>query len=602
MKSALSNVLLGQETNSSRTELICYALISLAIWGYLVLRSIYIPLVYDEAVTFEAYMQLGSFMPPDAYWDANNHFLNSIAGWLNYKVFGFSFWSIRLWNLLTFPIYSYFSYRIGDTLFPSRTSRWLFFLAMVCTPFTIEFFGLARGYGGSLAFFMAFIFYVIKASNTPQSISAFLLILGSATLSVMCNFSIIIGVFLASSFLFIKHLLDADLKISSIIIRGILLMLAMTPWAIWILELKNRGLLYYGGKEIIPFFLSPMGSMFLRNEQLWYFMLIPFIWGALVLISRVLNSGIKSIIHLQSIFSFTLVLGLILIVSLQLLLNLNYPEDRAALYFFPLMVGALSEKLSVKGYPAFSPTSLLLVWPIIDLASTANLTHSRLWRTEHITDAFYKQIEFLETDPPTISGYRLREVNWQYGQFNQTYQSSISSESFPTKWAKYLFSSDRFKQDHPNVPYDTVYIDPITDQYLLKRKEALLYTPIKDTVIDNLITRGEYVNIFDFPEGKVPLKPLRFHASFKANPSQLEIPVTLLLSASDTNGNMFYYEKHNLQWCSNNWGNSKAISVTEVLEPLDQSAQRLVIYLYNPKKVEYSFDTISAKLEIIAEN
>ena len=81
------------------TESIIAFSISLCIFIYLIIRSIYVPLIHDEAATFFHYIQSSSFIPFHSLNDANNHFLNSLLTYISYTLFGDSEFALRLPNL-----------------------------------------------------------------------------------------------------------------------------------------------------------------------------------------------------------------------------------------------------------------------------------------------------------------------------------------------------------------------------------------------------------------------------------------------------------------------------------------------------------------------
>ena len=117
---------------------------------YLAIRAFMVPLVHDEVATFFHYIQKGEFLPPLAHWDANNHILNSILSYFSYLLFGSSELSLRLSNLIFFPVFFFFVYRISNLL-RNSILKWAFFITFVFAHNFIEYFALSRGYGMSMA-------------------------------------------------------------------------------------------------------------------------------------------------------------------------------------------------------------------------------------------------------------------------------------------------------------------------------------------------------------------------------------------------------------------------------------------------------------------
>jgi hypothetical protein len=98
-------------------------------------------MLHDEIATFFYFIQTNDFLPPNAHWDANNHVLNSFLGHLSYQFFGDAPWALRLPNVVMFPIYVLFSWKIVNKI-NVTIIRWCVFLALVSTTYTFEYFAL----------------------------------------------------------------------------------------------------------------------------------------------------------------------------------------------------------------------------------------------------------------------------------------------------------------------------------------------------------------------------------------------------------------------------------------------------------------------------
>src|ERR1035438_6617895 len=83
--------------------------------AYLVLRARLVPFVHDEC-SFFPYIQSGKFLPGENGWDANNHFLNSAISYFFYRIFGSSELSLRLANLIFFPLFALYWYKLASLL------------------------------------------------------------------------------------------------------------------------------------------------------------------------------------------------------------------------------------------------------------------------------------------------------------------------------------------------------------------------------------------------------------------------------------------------------------------------------------------------------
>ena len=84
-----------KDPRPQRNDRFAFVALVSVVFVYVLLRAALIPLVHDEATSFLAYAQSGRFLPFSSMWDANNHYLNSLLGWLGYKVFGLHLLALR---------------------------------------------------------------------------------------------------------------------------------------------------------------------------------------------------------------------------------------------------------------------------------------------------------------------------------------------------------------------------------------------------------------------------------------------------------------------------------------------------------------------------
>lgn len=80
-------------------------------------------------------------------------------------LFGNSEFSLRIPNVLAFPVYSYFSYR-ACCHFTKDYTALFYFIILTSNLFLVDFFTVARGYGLAIAFLMAGLFYLLEYAET----------------------------------------------------------------------------------------------------------------------------------------------------------------------------------------------------------------------------------------------------------------------------------------------------------------------------------------------------------------------------------------------------------------------------------------------------
>ena len=101
---------------SSVIERLVFILLFIFLLVYLILRATLIPMVHDETMTFFHYVHSQRFIPYFSDWDANNHILNSFLSCISDLIFGSTPLALRLPNVLSFIVFTYFIVLISDEL------------------------------------------------------------------------------------------------------------------------------------------------------------------------------------------------------------------------------------------------------------------------------------------------------------------------------------------------------------------------------------------------------------------------------------------------------------------------------------------------------
>ncbi len=175
-----------------------YLVIFLGLFTYLILRGIHVQMLHDSIATFFRYVFINKFLPYHSEWSANNHYLNSLLMWVSFKLFGSSAIALKLPNIITFPVYVYFVYKIATSI-KNRYLHWGFFICMLFAHNYFEFFGTGRGYGMSMAFLTGGIWFTMLAIQTSKNkhfilTFIFLILASYANLTTMNSFIVLTGV------------------------------------------------------------------------------------------------------------------------------------------------------------------------------------------------------------------------------------------------------------------------------------------------------------------------------------------------------------------------------------------------------------------------
>lgn len=140
-----------------------YWSIALLAFFYVALRSFLLSFTIDESMTYRFVVGL---------WEdknhSNNHFLNTQLMKVCSRLFGNEAWSLRLPNLISFLFYLYAVWRLLRNAY-SKYSFLFGIVVLLALPYMLEFFGLARGYGLSIAFSMLGFSYLISGLSEKDS-------------------------------------------------------------------------------------------------------------------------------------------------------------------------------------------------------------------------------------------------------------------------------------------------------------------------------------------------------------------------------------------------------------------------------------------------
>ncbi len=160
-----------------------------------VLRAVRVPFTIDEASTYLNYLSSNVMAVFDLN-SANNHFLNTLLAKIAWTLGGSSEFILRIPNLLGYLIYLLFSFRILDRFVKNKVIVICGFLLLNLNPYVLDFFSLCRGYGLSLGFLMAalFFFFSFLDKPIPSSKEGYRNLsrsLAAASLAVLSNFSLL---------------------------------------------------------------------------------------------------------------------------------------------------------------------------------------------------------------------------------------------------------------------------------------------------------------------------------------------------------------------------------------------------------------------------
>lgn len=568
---------------------IFFWLIAAAFWVYLWLRAIYSPLVFDEAITFFTYVKSGEFIPGLAYWSANNHYLNSLLTYITYNLGGMDEWLLRLPNLLIFPLFAWFTYRIVSGFLSPRIS-WLTTLAIFGSHYLLEFFAYSRGYGLSLTFMMGGLFYLREffISKKTSYLPGFLICLSLMLFANLSTFPlagllVITMVAVLSGRRFSRQQRWLYGSLSTI-------PLAFGLWATF--SLRAEGQLYYGGEN--GFWMDSVGSLLLVffGTQHWLLHLL-FAGIGITLIAAIwpMVKRIKRLHHniylLWPGFMFFSILLFYLLANL--ILGVKFPYDRALLYWVLLGIIAFGTVAEV-WWRVGRKYNWLLLLPLmifpLSFPLRVSLNHSSTdnWSREQIPDHFYETLA-AEDNSCTIGGSYLQSPQWNYLQVKMgapinTFQSGVGN------FADYRLAEKSKLAEIPAY-YTAIDSNPSQNLFLLKRNTPLYKKVVWTKTVENLEKHTDGIKLYRVAHS---LGDSNLAFSFSGTFMSMHQPYgqTFAVQGRDVAGETVYWNAFGLSQHLKNNSNWQDFNLFVVLDNLPEEVSDVEIFLWNPEMQPFS--------------
>jgi len=353
--------------------------------------------VGDEAYTI---MHIVPTNIIDVPGSANNHYINSLLIKFFYFFAPNTGFVARLPTVLSFLVYLYFAYRIVSK-FPHWMGVFCFFM-LIANPFLLEFFSLARGYGLSLAFMMASLYYATENIRS-YSISTLTKSLIWAGLSVLSIFSMIYFWIALAFVLNLVVLLKEQKKVFiKTILRSFWLGLALcciiTPLILKVIE--SEDLLYGGENNVFNDTISSLLSYSLGNVSMKakYMGLLRMI---LVLLFIALNGIAVAVAYvryrdkfsMKNIFLVLFVIICLLITVTYYIAEIRFPLGRNTLFLYPIFILFLSFcLLDLKQYLRIIIGSIIFVLLSYNLVINLSTYKTIHWPSESRTSIVLDEI------------------------------------------------------------------------------------------------------------------------------------------------------------------------------------------------------------------
>lgn len=585
---------------SGRTGLGIYLALCTVLYVYLWFRAAFVPMAHDEIATFFHFVHTGKFLPFHAIWDANNHLLNSVITWISYHIFGSSPLALRLSNLIFVPLFFYYIYRISKYLH-NDVIRWTFLISLCFSHYFIEFFALSRGYGMSMALMSGAIFHLIKTFNSDQ-IKDYALTAVFIILMLLANLSLLIPAIAIAGYqilYFFTRPLSASRKtLSKVLIIILLEMIPLLIFTILLLKMKGEGALYYGTTEgfwkITIKTLVPLLTG-MNNLTVYILLILTFTFSLFTFFF--LSLRISSLFLPWRVFPILLFTSFAGVMLASSLFDVNFPEDRVGLYFFPLFAGSVFFSADTLFKKYHNKLIFLTVLPFlffpVHFLGHLNFAYSNCYKVDVVPERFYhkvKESHIPGQPPPTVGGYRTRHFCWSYHDFrNSGDQSQLYFNSYPGLQSDFQIVDIT---DNPSwlSYYDMVDRDNVTGRYLLKRKQKITSLAVKE--ISEITTHGdiskEYHSLFEADCDT--LTGLLLYLTYDLTIYSPVIPFVgwVVLEIQDSEHNNLTYESFALDWQRSAWDGSFHNFINgQLTGKIPDNAHRIIVYIWNIDKMPY---------------
>ncbi len=597
----------------NRTEGFVFAMIILLFWIYLFFRAILIQPMHDEIATFYYFVQPGQFIPYHSDWTTNNHILNSALTFVSFHLFGSSPLALRLPNLLFFPLFGFFIWKISAFL-RSPLMRWGFLICLLFIHNYIEFFAMSRGYGLALTMLVGSIWFTMRVFVAPD-VKNQILAIAFGVLSVSAILININSLIVVMSLLLLKSVSDKNprtiLSTIAVMILGIIPMLA----AVWYLfDLNTAGRLDYGGTE--GFWTTSVKDLTNMLFGKWSFLADAYLILMLLLIAiavvmilyrnATLQKNLRLLLSPQWVFFFLLTGNLIGFFLEHHLFGVLYPGNRTSMQLIILFIGTLFfifDSVDIQFRRVFILTLLPLILLPVYFLWSINFRKISV-ENEDIPKRFSEIIlnhKKTTGDSPTIQGYKGRELRWAYLNYQMKQNlPMVHNSTWPDSIADFqIVDPEKFPfTDH----YLTVDSAPGSGLQILERKiklhRELVYKSSPEFARE--FTNDEFILL---ARGETDtLKAENLLAQYELNiQSEKRFPVVwVVFAVQNEEGKEMVYERVPLNWYNYDWISGTEKFETSILAAgIHASTLRWVTYIWNVNKVPLKVNTTQLSIFIL---
>jgi hypothetical protein len=386
----------------------------------------------------------------------------------------------------------------------------------------------------------------------------------------------------------------------------VLFLITLYPLVWFAMELKHRGALYYGGKSG---FWEYTGGTLTKLYTGYYSPIwaigLTILFGLLVLGYLAINrNNLLRLANLaaepSTLWAYLLVGSLSAIFATRYLLNVNFPEDRAAMYLYPYLIGSV---VFVSNQWWEKTGKFLMLIPVVGLfyfpinfVQRINVHKATFSMEERAPQAFFDVISTknpIAGYPVIVGGAHTQELCWFYMNYHKgANQGKLHYYAHLDTLCDFQIADiRRTKPPRFDQLYTQLNENPENNLNLYERKSKLARKLVlQRTDITNWNHSNE--EFFGFLEGEIPdsMKGKPLFVGLRATVHSPKKPFVAAVVVSQKN--QHYQELHqevlHLNWLRNEWDNSKDNLRQGIMIPaIYPETKYLVVYLWNQHQVDF---------------
>ena len=559
---------------------------------YICARAALVPLTHDEAATFQTYVLTGNYLPYLAHWDAGNHLLTTAVARGSYLLFGSEPLALRGFSALCFLLWGWYALRF-TRLLDQAVFRIALFMALLLTPFVLEFFALFRGYGPSLAFLLMALFHAVRLATEARRMDLVLSLIAMllacvASLSLIMLWCMLVA---GSAAVLLRNQRRDATSWAALLLFGFLPLLLAAHYSF---ELSARGLLYFGTDDgLLAGTMASLANWVLGVGH-------PLVGAMLMLMPIPLGAWALRVGRHR------LVIGALLLLILSELLGrfilaqafgVLYPQDRTAMHLVPLllMLFGFSIAALAQERPWLKWSALFLFALPIRTVFELNLDRTAYWPEQAIPAEVFNAVTERKAHsarPLLISGYHQHAAVWAYGSMRRNGSlPMLDVIGFPQPTCD-LMLIDRSYFEVPQG-FSVVAEAPHGKLALMQRDSPLATNIAMDTVIRIQPTDAEFSELLVAEDAAWLAEGCLIEIDAVLRSEAMPMDLRLVVELKDADGASLHYDVVDAQRIRAHWQGDAWREIRRV--PAHQGAARLVCYFWNPQRHAFSADRVQVK-------